>query len=157
MLIVLFSQDSEAQKDTKTIRESAQETVSKLQKDTLYVINRTCKKRRISNEKLSVLFQVYYDFSEVKVLPDAMVYKVSKQSNVIHYAVVGNFPINDYSPTYSGIFLLDSNSNLCKRPYPPPVLPLESFYNKCIKSERQCIGMIKDLNAMLHRILDPNY
>ena len=146
-----------AQNEIKTNRSDVVETISKLQKDTLYVLNRTCKKRRISNEKLAVLFKVYYDFSEVRVLPDSVVYKVSKQNNVVHYAVVGNFPLHDHSPSYLGIFLLDSNSNPCRKPYPPHVLPLTSIYGKCIKSDRQCMSMIKDLNDMLHRVLDPNF
>ena len=130
------------------------ESLKKLQKDTLYVINRTCP-GMFSDAEIQTLFDRYYTFSQVKLLEDFEIDGVSKRSTIVHFAVIGQYFKNDYSACANGIFLLDKKLNLCTRPYPYHVRQywVEYLLSKCLDSDNDVKEVVSLFDTCLRATL----
>ncbi len=92
-------------------------TLSALQHDTLYFINRTCE-GKLSNDQLDSMLSENYKFSNFKVLEDAEIAEVQKRGDAIHFAVIGRYYASEGDPETTGIYLLDSKGDITETPYP---------------------------------------
>ncbi len=95
----------------------ARATLNRLMYDTLYVINRGCPED-YSREQLDSLFSKNYTYSAYKLLKDKNIAQVSKQTNVVHFVIIGNHYSSLADPSSNGIYLLDSKLKSTEYPYP---------------------------------------
>lgn len=150
-LILLYSLSSAQDGRSRPSKEEVRQSLSKLQKDTLYVINRTCK-GTFSNEDINRLFADNYTFSKFRVLKDDEIYAVSKQTNVTHFALIGEYHTSENTTSFPGIYLLDKESNLCEMPY-PGVTRFGGNYSGCIRKEKNVIRLLLGFNKNLERAM----
>ncbi|PCJ66863.1 MAG: hypothetical protein COA58_05270 [Bacteroidetes bacterium] len=92
-------------------------TLQKLKSDTLYFINRACPDD-FTTSQLDSLLRENYSYSAYRILRDDEVAKVSKQPNVVHFAIIGKHYASPGDPESNGIYLLDSKLNSTEYPYP---------------------------------------
>jgi hypothetical protein len=92
-------------------------SLNQLQGDTLYFINRSCE-GELSNKQLETILSSKLTFCNYKVLKDHEIASVRKQSNVVHFAVIGQYYASEGDPLTNGIYLLDKNMEITTFPYP---------------------------------------
>jgi hypothetical protein len=155
VILVSFSSKDEAVLldgilSERPTRKDVRNSLGDLKNDTLYVINRMCSDK-ISSNDLHEIFVKNYWFSEFKIVPDSLVYKVSKQKNVVHYAVVGQYYTDKGSPVTNGVYLLDNKSELCVTPYPyhTRLWWFAYFSSKCLEKESHVEQLIAAFNSKL--------
>ena len=138
---------------SKSDLQKARETISQLSQDTLYFINQSCKDE-LPNRQLDSLLKVHYNFSAFRVLEPEEIANTRKQSNVVHFALIGSYYPGEGEPPSSGIFLLDKNLNNTDIPYPHfkrLEYDLGISKNLCINGLSNAIMLIEWMNMRLHK------
>lgn len=123
----------------------ARENLSKLQNDTLYILNRTCGK--YTRIQLEELFAKNYNFSAIRVLEDNEVQAVLTYPNRQFFALVGTFFQNETNARNTGIFMLDKDLNHLKRPYPHFIMYLREDW--CMEDTEETARVIATFNKKL--------
>lgn len=143
---ISFSAKSNKINRTKQVKES----FSKLSKDTLYVINRTCEDL-YTLAQVDSIFNANYTFSEYRILTDDQVATVVKQDNVVHFIVIGKYYASKGDPLTNGIYLLDKNLNLTERPYPYYTSDAGTFLSSklCFQSLSHMASIVQLFNKRL--------
>ncbi|MBR9859746.1 porin family protein [bacterium] len=98
-------------------RAQMEESLSKLQSDTLYVVNKACAET-MTNDVLAELFSKYYRFSAFKVINVEEVDRYKSARPTLYFAYVGRYYAGMGEPESEGIFLLDHTFTLTEFPYP---------------------------------------
>jgi hypothetical protein len=150
-LVTLYSFSDTSADSGIPSRKEVRESLSKMKKDTLYVMNRTCK-GTFSNEDINRLFEENYTFSTFRVLEDNEIYKVSKQENLTHFALIGEYHTAQSTTEYPGIYLLDKDSKLCEYPY-PGVTRFGGNYSQCIRKDKHAVKLIARFTRSLERAI----
>jgi hypothetical protein len=126
-------------------------TLAKLQSDTLYFINRACSDDFTSGQ-LDSLLKENYTYSAYRILSDAEISIVSKQANVVHFAVIGQHYGSLGDPESTGLYLLDRKLNNTKYPYPYHTSNPKNGngLSSCIGGLRNAAALIKTFNSRLY-------
>ena len=150
LLISLGNTESKEKFETElNISENSWESITRLKSDTLYIINRTFE-GGITNAQMKGQFKDNYTHSAFRVLEDSEIDAVSKQPNVIHFTVVGQYYASEGSPLSCGIYLLDKDMKICERPLPYYTYSNGLFYFiKYLKNDRNTSMLIAQFNGRL--------
>jgi hypothetical protein len=129
---------------------AARITLTQLKNDTLYFINRSCAED-FSKAQLDSLLSKNYHYSAYKVLDDSEINATSKQSNVIHFAIIGTHYASYGDPSSTGIYLLDKDLKNTEFPYPYHTTNPKNGngLSKCIGSLENAAALIRVFNARL--------
>jgi len=126
-------------------------TLTKLKNDTLYFINKSCA-TDFSNAQLDSLLAANYKYSAYKVLDEQYINATSKQSNVLHFAIIGNHYAGYGDPLTTGIYLLDGELKSTEFPYPYHTTNPKNGngFSKCIGSLENAAALIRVFNNRLN-------
>lgn len=105
------------QDNSGSLRQQMNDALLNLSNDTLYVVNRSCSKR-LNDSLLYELFSRYYDHSAFRVIKNSEIEGLSKKNQAHFFAIVGELFGGESEPESSGIYLLNSEFELCGFPYP---------------------------------------
>lgn len=122
-------------KDPKTIMV---ESLTALQNDTLYIINRGCPSD-FRPKQLDSLWNTHFTFSPYKIIEDHEISKIQQYPNCIHFAVIGSYYAATNEPLSSGIFLLDKELKNTVYPYP--------VFTKIYGGRSTCFESLADVSA----------
>ena len=128
----------------------AEQTLDLLQRDTLYIINRMCETD--PQDSLEILFDTYYKFSAYRILKDSEIDAVTKQPNVVHFAVIGRYYASKQDPRTNGMYLLDKNLENVDYPYLRYIsykVKDPIYYTYCFNTNRIIGTIIRKFNAQL--------
>ncbi|MDA8930643.1 hypothetical protein N9J07_04595 [Bacteroidia bacterium] len=145
-----FNTNAEVPEDVYQARMS----LKRLQNDTLYFINRGCESD-YTFEQLDSLLATNYTYSAYRLLHDSEIDVVSKQPNVVHFAVIGKHYGGLADPESNGVYLLDSKLNSTEFPY-----PYHSSNPKNSNGFSDCFGGIANTKALIRKFnwrLDKKY
>ncbi|MBL6730230.1 MAG: hypothetical protein ISP74_04910 [Bacteroidia bacterium] len=107
-----------------------------LQRDTLYVIDRSCT-NDITKDQIDSLWATNYQFSKYRIIGDDEISTIQKRQNCVHFAVFGNHYAGIGEPTTSGIYLLDKNLINVEYPYPA--------FTRITGGTRKCFGSMENI------------
>ena len=129
----------------------ARTTLAQLTSDTLYFINRACLDDFTTNQ-LDSLLNEHYTYSAYRILSDEEIPAVSKQPNVVHFAVIGKHYGSLGDPESTGLYLLDSELNNTKFPYPYHTSNPKNGngLSSCIGGLRNAAALIRTFNGRLY-------
>lgn len=122
-----------------------------LQKDTLYVIDRSCKEK-ITKSQLDSLWSMNYTFSNYRIISDHEISTIQKLQNSVHFVVFGNYYAGTSEPNSSGIYLLDKNLKNVEYPY-PSFTRITGSTTKCFgSSESIAFGILTFSNRLSKKL-----
>lgn len=131
-------------KSTQSDYMKMKKTITALQSDTLYCINRACE-GELSDTELEYLLTVHYTYSAFRVLSTADIENGLLPENPIHFAVVGRHYSGLGEPLTTGIFLLDKNMENVAFPYKRYV-PIRNSTLNCMGSFTNIADGIRRFN-----------
>ena len=122
-----------------------------LQKDTLYVIDRSCKEK-ITKSQLDSIWTKNFTFSNYRIIDDHEISTIQKHQSCIHFAVFGNYYAGTGEPNSSGIYLLDKNLKNVEYPY-PSFTRITGSTIKCFgSSESIAVGILTFSNRLSKKL-----
>ena len=122
-----------------------------LQKDTLYIIDRSCT-NTITKDQLDSIWAKNFTFSNYRIIDDHEISTIQKRQNSIHFAVFGNYYAGTGEPNSSGIYLLDKNLKNVEYPY-PSFTRITGGTTKCFSSsESIAVGILTFSNRLSKKL-----
>ena len=123
-----------------------------LQKDTLYIIDRSCTNSIIKGQ-LDSLWAMNYTFSNYRIIDDHEISTIQKRQNSVHFVVFGNHYAGTAEPNSSGIYLLNKDLKNVEYPY-PTFTRITVGTTKCFESSESIAVGIATFNNRLSKKLN---
>lgn len=111
-------------------------TLSALQQDTLYIINRGCSSDYTLSQ-LDSIWNAAYTFSAFRIVQDHEITSIQQQENCTHFVVIGSHYAATNEPLTSGIYMLDNRLQNTAYPYPS--------FTKIFGGSSKCLGSLWDI------------
>ncbi len=99
------------------LKKMMRESLEGLSKDTLYIVNRSCSDK-MTDDLLNQLFEQYYDHSAMRIISDEEIGDLSRKNEDHFFAIVGALFGGESEPESTGIYLLNSEFEICDFPFP---------------------------------------
>ena len=130
----------------------ARQTLQRLTQDTLYFINKGCPED-YSFAQLDSLLSRNYSYSAYRLLKESEIAQVSRQPNVVHFAIIGEHYSSTSDPISLGIYLLDKDLKNTEYPYPYHTTNTKNSegLSKCFGSLSNTASLIKAFNQRLFK------